>query len=130
MGAHRVSFFTGHRDDSTASWHLEDVVAVMSHGHELGESWVAEDGVVRQANLGDVEVDELGTVVVVMSEGDREADLPYRGGGAVSNSEKRLGRLELIIWHLKVVEHLDEQHVKPCVAIDQSLGDLHVADDG
>ena len=37
---------------------------MMSHGHELGESWVPEDGVVWQANVGDVEVDELGAVVV------------------------------------------------------------------
>ena len=51
---------------------------MMSHDHELGESWVAEDGVVRQANVGNVEVDELSAVVVALSEGDREADLPYR----------------------------------------------------
>ena len=57
--------------------------------------------------MGDVEVDELGAVVVALPEGDREADLPYRGGGAIGNSRERLGRLELIIWHLKVVKHLD-----------------------
>ena len=51
---------------------------MISHGHELGESWVAEDGVVWQANVGDVEVDELGVVVVALAEGDREADLSDR----------------------------------------------------
>ena len=59
---------------------------MMSHGHELGESWVAEDGVVRQVNVGDVEVDELGAVVVARPKGDREADLPYRCGGTVGHS--------------------------------------------
>ena len=59
---------------------------MMSHGHELGESRVPEDGVVRQANVGDVEVDELGAVVVALAEGDRKAELPYRGGGAVGHS--------------------------------------------
>ena len=29
-----------------------------------------------QADVGDVEVDDLGVVVVVLSEGDREVDLP------------------------------------------------------
>ena len=54
--------------------------------HELGQGWIPEDGIVWQADVGDVEVDERGVVVVVLSEADREADLPYRGGGAVSNS--------------------------------------------
>ena len=31
-------------------------------------------------------VDELGAVVVALAKGDREADLPYWGGGTVSNS--------------------------------------------
>ena len=85
-GAHRVSFFAGDRDDSAASSHLEDVVAVVGHCHELGQGWIPEDGIVRQVDVGDVKVDELGEVVVVLSEGDREADLPYWGGGTVGNS--------------------------------------------
>ena len=42
----------------------KDIVAVMSHGHELGQGWVPEDGIVWQANVGDVKVNELGAVVV------------------------------------------------------------------
>ena len=57
---------------------------MVSYGHELGQRWVPKDGVVRQANVGDVEVDELGAVVVACPEGDREADLPNRDRGAVS----------------------------------------------
>ena len=49
---------------------------MVSYGHELGHRWVPKDGVVRQANVSDVEVDELGAVVVACPEGDREADLP------------------------------------------------------
>ena len=71
----------------------------MGHRHELGQGRIPEDGVVWQANVGDVEVDELGTVVLVMFEGDREANLPYRSGGAVSDSRERLGWLKLIIRH-------------------------------
>ena len=40
--------------------------------------------------MSDVEVDELSAVVVALSEGDREADLPYRGDGAVVTPEKGL----------------------------------------
>ena len=38
------------------------------------------------ANVGNVEVNELGAVVIGLSESDREANLPYRSGGAVSDS--------------------------------------------
>ena len=43
-------------------------------------------GIVRQMDVGDVEVDQLGVVVVALTEGDREANLPYRGGGTISDS--------------------------------------------
>ena len=59
---------------------------MMGHRHELGQGWIPEDGVVGKANVGDVEVDELGAVVVVLAEGDGLADLPGRGGGAVGHS--------------------------------------------
>ena len=58
----------------------------MGHRHELGQGWIPEDGIVWQADVGDVKVDELGVVVVALSKGDKEADLPYRGSGAVSDS--------------------------------------------
>ena len=84
-GAHRISLFTWDRDDSAGSRHLEDVVAVVRHCHELGQARVPEDGVVWQIDVGDVEVDELGPVVLVLSKGDRQADLPYRCGGTVGH---------------------------------------------
>ena len=83
---HRIPFLTWHRDDSTASWHLEDIVAVVSHCHELGQGWVSEDGIVWRANVGDVEVNELGAVVVALPEGDCKANLPYRNSGTISDS--------------------------------------------
>ena len=84
--AHCISFFTWDRDDSAASRHLEDILAVMGHRHELGQGWIPEDGVVRQTDVCDVEVDELGVVVLAFSKGDRDADLPYRRGGTVGHS--------------------------------------------
>ena len=74
-GAHRIPFFTWDRDDPTASRHLEDVVPMVSHYHELGQGRIPEDGVVWQTDVGDVEVDELGAVVVALAEGDGEANL-------------------------------------------------------
>ena len=96
----------------------------------LARARYPEDGAVREANVGDVEVDELSAVVVALAEGDREADLPYRGGGATGHSLEGLGRLKLVVWRLEAVERLDGQDVKPCAAVDEGLADLHVADDG
>ena len=85
-GAHRISFFAGDCDDPAASWHLEDVVAVVRHCHELGQGWVPEDGIVRQTDVRDIEVDELGAVVLAFPKGDKQADLPYRCGGTAGHS--------------------------------------------
>ena len=59
---------------------------MVGDGHELGQGWIPEDGVVRQTDVRDVEVDELSVVVLSLPEGDRQADLPYRRGGAVGHS--------------------------------------------
>ena len=85
-GAHRIPLFTRDRDDSSASWHLENIVAVMTDCHELGQGWIPEDGIVRQADVRHIKVDELSAIVLVLPEGDRQADLPYRCGGAVGHS--------------------------------------------
>ena len=85
-GSHRISFFTWDRDHPAASRHLEDIVTMVSHCHELGQGWIPEDGIVWQANVGDVEVNELGAVVVALPEGDWKANLPYWNSGTISDS--------------------------------------------
>ena len=79
--------------------------------------------------MGDVEVDELGAVVVACPKDDREADLPNRDRGAVGDSGERLGWLKLIVRHLEIVERLNGQDVESCPAVNEGPGDLHVADD-
>ena len=59
---------------------------MMSHGHELGQGWVPEDGIVRQANVSDIEVNELGAVLVALPEGNMKADLPYQNRETISDS--------------------------------------------
>ena len=59
---------------------------MVGYSHELGQGRIPEDGIVWQANMGDVEVDELGAVVVAFSKSDWEAVLTYRRGGAVGHS--------------------------------------------
>ena len=59
---------------------------MMGHCHELGQGWISEDGIAWQANVGNVEVNEFGTVLLALPKGDREADLPYRDSGTISDT--------------------------------------------
>ena len=43
---------------------------MVGHRHELGEGGVAEDGIVGQADVRDVEIDQLGAVVGLRAKGD------------------------------------------------------------
>jgi hypothetical protein len=47
------------------AWHLEYQVGVVGHRHELGDGWSAEDGVVGGLEVRDLELDVLGTIVVL-----------------------------------------------------------------
>ena len=40
---------------------------MVSDCHELVQGWIPEDSIVRQADVHDVEVDELGAIVLVLS---------------------------------------------------------------
>ena len=53
---------------------------MVSHCHELGEGRIPDDGVARETNLGDVEVDELDAVVVALAEGDWQTNLSWTNG--------------------------------------------------
>ena len=72
----------------------------MSRCHELGQSWIPEEGIVREANTGDVEVDQLSAVVVACAEGHREADLPQGAGGTASSAREGLPGLESLQRHV------------------------------
>ena len=37
--------------------------------------------------------------------------------------------MQLIVWHLEAIECLDGQDVEPSAAVDEGLGDLHIAND-
>ena len=91
---------------------------MVGHRHELGQGWIPKDGIVWQADVSDVEVNELGVVVVAGPEGDREAELPDWNCGAVGHSKEGLGGLQLIIWHLEAVKRLDGKNIESRTTID------------
>jgi hypothetical protein len=52
-------------EDPLWSWHLQEKTRVVGDCHELGEGGSSQDGLVGGLELGDLEVDVLGAVVVV-----------------------------------------------------------------
>ena len=69
-----------HGEDTAAPGHLHEVVRWVRRGHELVQRCVAEDGVVGEADGGDVEVDQLRAEVIVGAEGYWESDLSQGAG--------------------------------------------------
>ena len=62
-------------DRAGATGDLDHVVRMVRDSHELRKRGVAEDGVVRQADVRDIEVDVLGAVIFLAPEGDGKPDL-------------------------------------------------------
>ena len=67
------------QEDPLWSWHLQEKIRVVGDRHELGEGGSSQDGVVGGLELGDLEVDVLGAVVVAGAEGDRQSGPADRG---------------------------------------------------
>jgi hypothetical protein len=70
-------------------------------GHrELGQGWPAEETIVRQQNLSDVECDILCSVVVVRTKGDGQHHLSQGLGGARNGPSERASWSELLLGDL------------------------------
>ena len=91
---------------------------------------IAEDGVVGEANGGDVEVDQLRAEVVAGAEGHWEADLPQGGGGTSSDARERPAGSEPLQRHVEEAEGLHREHIEAGTTIDEGPGDGHLADGG
>ena len=64
-----------------------------------------------RARYGDVEVDELGVVVVTGPEGDGKADLPQGAGRTVADPGERLGGAEPCMGHVELAKCLHGKHI-------------------
>jgi hypothetical protein len=65
-----------HGEDPSRGWHLEDQVPVMGNGHEPVQGRPANDGIEREVNLRNVELDVLSAEVLLSPECNRECDAP------------------------------------------------------
>jgi hypothetical protein len=65
-----------HGEDPSRRRHLEDQVLVMGNGHEPVQGRPTNDGIEREVNLRDVELDVLSAEVLLSPECNRECDAP------------------------------------------------------
>ena len=64
---------------------------MVRHRHELGEGGVDEDGIVGQADVHDVEIDQLSAVVGLRAKGDCEPHLSQRGSESLCHPREGPG---------------------------------------
>ena len=74
-------------------------IDIMWHGHELGESWSAKDGMVGGVEICHEEVHVLSTKVVGGAKLDWQGDLPQRLGhfAKYNPPEWRINRDEIVL---------------------------------
>jgi hypothetical protein len=63
-------------DDPLWARHLELQVGVAGDGHELGEAWPTEEGMVDAREVDHLEGERLLAKVVQLAKGDVEPDVP------------------------------------------------------
>ena len=80
--------------------------------------------------MGDVEVDQLGAVVLPSTKGDRKVYLPQGAGGPAADPGERLGGAEMAIRHVKQAESFHGEHIEAFSTVDEGLGHGDVADGG
>jgi len=103
---------------------------VVGDRHKFGERGSSQDDVVGGLELGDLEVDVLGAVVVPSVEGDRQSD-PADRGRPSSRDDAVEG---LVGWHQgsHVVAHAlqraGEDDVKGGATVDEYFGLADLAD--
>jgi hypothetical protein len=121
------------REHTTASWHLEKQVDIMWHRHELGERRPPQYSVIGRFEVGHLELDELGSVVLPRLKSDWENDCSKRMRGiARDNTVKRsFTQSELVV---KVQTHLlqrtGEDKIESAPTIDKNPSKLDLCDHG
>jgi hypothetical protein len=109
--------------------HLEDQVPVMGNGHEPVQGRPANDGIEREVNLRNVELDVLSAEVLLSPECNRECDAPKRIHQLRAHSGEWVRGSQSGSWDLQLLERSMTDDVEPSSTINQDMMQLHVGDD-
>ena len=98
--------------------------------HELSQGRVPEDGVVWEADAGNVEVDQVHAVVVVGAQGHGKTELPQGAGGSASDAQDGLAGSESFQRYMEEAEGLVREQIEADTTVDEGFGDGHLVDGG
>jgi hypothetical protein len=112
-----------HGEDPGWRWHLEDQIPIMGNGHESVQGRPANDGIEREVNLRNVELDVLCAEVFLCPECNQERDAPKGIHQLSAHSE------EWTSWDLQLPERSVADDVEPSPTVDQNMMQLDVGND-
>jgi hypothetical protein len=120
---------TPHGEDSSRGRHLEDQIPIMGNGHEPVQGRPTNDGIEREVNLRNVELDVLSVKVLLSPKCNRECDAPKGIYRLRAHSREQARGSQSGPWDLQLLECSVADDVEPSSTINQHMMRLHVGDD-
>jgi hypothetical protein len=102
-----------HGEDPSKGRHLEDQVPVMGNGHEPVHGRPTNDGIEREVNLRNVELDVLSVEVFLSPECNRECDAPKGIHRLRAHSGEWARGSQSGSWDLQLLERSVADDVEP-----------------
>jgi hypothetical protein len=118
-----------HGEDPSRGRHLEDQVPVMGNGHEPVQGRPASDGIEREVNLHDVELNVLYAEVFLGPECNQECDAPKGIHRLRAHSGEWARGSQSRSWDLQLLERSVTDDVEPSPTVNQDMMQPHVGDD-
>jgi hypothetical protein len=109
--------------------HIEDQIPVMGNGLELVQGRPTNDGIEREVNLRNVELDVLCAKVFLCPECNRESDAPKGIHRLSAHSREWTRGSQSGPWDLQLPERSVADDVEPSPTVDQNMMQLDVGND-
>jgi hypothetical protein len=110
-----------HGEDPSRGRHLEDQVPVMGNGHEPVQGRPANDGIEREVNLRNVELDVLSVEVLHSPKCNRECDAPKGIHRLRAHSGEWARGSQSGSWDLQLLKRSMTDDVEPSPTINQDM---------
>jgi hypothetical protein len=107
-----------HGEDPGWRRHLEDQIPVMGNGHEPVQGRPANDGIEREVNLRNIELDALCAEVVLCPECNRQRDTPKGIHRLGAHSGEWTRGSQSGPWDLQLPERGLADDVEPSPSVD------------
>jgi hypothetical protein len=107
-----------HGEDPSRGRHLEDQVPVMGNGHEPVQGRPANDGIEREVNLRNIELDVLSAEVLLSPECNRECDASKGIHRLRAHSREWARGSQSGSWDLQLLERSMTDDVEPSPTIN------------